>query len=587
MRSESMSVIRALVATAQRFGPLLRPHRKWFLWGLVFVFMSIGLTLVYPQVIRIIIDEGIQAGRMDRVNELALLMVAILFVEAPATYLRTYFFDVGSRRTVAALQKRFLRSTLSQEIGFFDKESVGELATRLNSDTHQISLLIAQSSPEGVRFALFGLFGLGFMLHTSPLLTLYVMVVAPPVFIGTSLLGRQIQNRMKSVQEATANASATTLEAYSGIRTVRAYDQEGAELDRFSRRLDELLRVGDSHTRAGAALEGFTTLAGEMAVVLSIWAGGMLILGGSLTAGALVSFIFYAGLVVRSLRNLSRFFAEVMRSFGATERIFELINREPGMPVSGGATLEFVRGELELEDVHFSYPSRPGIEILKGANLKVPAGEFLAVVGASGSGKSTIASLVARLYDPDRGRVFFDGVDVRDLDPRWLRKHVTLVSQDSSLFSRSIAENVEFGSEDATSDEINAAIAIAHANDFLDELPDGLDSQVGDRGARLSGGQRQRIALARAILRQAPVILLDEATSALDSEREGLVKNELRKLPYRPTVIIVAHRLSTVVDMDRVIVVQAGRIVESGRHDELLSRSAVYRELVENQLVSD
>ena len=587
MASSGPSVLQAARITLRRMAPLLREQRKWYWSGLVFVFLSIGLTLAYPQVMRIIIDEGIQGGKMSVVNELALLMIAILLVEGPATYLRTYLFDVGARRTGARLQKQFFEHTLSQEIGFYDAESTGELNARLTNDTRELTVLISQWVPEGIQFGLYGLFGLVFMVATSPLLTLAVLMVGPLVSVGTSILGRQIQKRMVSVQGTIAAAASTAYEAFTGIRTVRAYGQEQAEVERYSEKLDAQLKAGNLHTRSAATLEGVITLSSESAVVVALWAGGTLILTGALTAGGLVSFIIYTGLVVRSFKNLSRFFAEVMRSHGATERIFTLMAREPRLPTSGGAVPESLVGDLEFQHVRFSYPTRPDVETLHGIDLEVRAGEFLAIVGASGSGKSTLGGLVARLYDPTEGRILLDGRDLRDLDPGWLRKYVTFVSQDSSLFSRSLGENVRFGSQNAKPDEVEEALAISHADEFLDELPEGLDTEVGDRGVRFSGGQRQRIALARAILRRPRILILDEATAALDSEREELVKQELRKLPDQPTVIIVAHRLSTVVDMDRVVVVKDGCIVGSGTHEELLATSGVYRDLVEDQLVSD
>jgi len=584
---DAVSVTAAMRSQAQRLSPLLREQRSWFLWGLLFVFLSIGLTLVYPQVIRIIIDEGIQQGRTERVNGLALLMIAILIVEAPAAFLRTYFFDVGARKVVIKLQDELLRGLMSQEIGFFDKENVGELNARLMGDTHQLSNLVAHWIPEGLRFLLYGVFGLAFMIYTSPLLTLLVLLVGPPVAVGTSVLGRKIQKRQASAARASAAASSSVLESLAGIRTVRVYDQEAAERKRFSEKLRTLLIAAKRQTKVSAMLEGVTTLSSESAVVLAIWAGGTLIMTGVLTAGALISFIFYTGLVVRSFKNVSRFAAEVMRSHGATERVFELMARTSRMSLTGGLRPERVEGRLQIEDVSFHYPTRSDVQILRRVSLEASPGEFLALVGSSGSGKSTIVSLAARLYDPSQGRLLFDGIDLRELDPGWLRAHVTLVSQDSSLFSRSIEDNVRYGSEDASAEEVSEALRVANALEFIERLPDGLDTHVGDRGVVFSGGQRQRLAIARAVLRKPRILILDEATSALDSDSEKLVKEALHKLPYHPTVIIVAHRLSTVVDADRVLVVEQGQIVANGTHAELIRESSVYRDLVETQLVRD
>ncbi len=586
MAGPEVTAMGALRTQATRLWPMLRDQRNWFLFGLLAVLASIGLTLVYPQVVRIIIDEGIQQRDMARVNELALIMVAILAVQGPASYLRTYFFDVGARRISIRVQERLHRIVMDQEIAFFDRESVGALNARLSGDTGQLAQLVSIWIPEGLRFALVGLFAVGLMVHTSPMLSMLVFLVAPPIAYGTITLGRKIHRRAAVVQDESARAQASALEGFTSIRTVRAYDREEVESERYSGALERLFRAGNRHVRASAMLEGVTTLAGEAAVVLGIWAGGAAVVRGTLTAGELISFIFYAGLVVRSFRAMARFFAELMRSVGATERIFELMARDPQLS-PGTLKPEPILGRIEFRNVEFNYPTRPEVPVLRGVDFEIEAGEFIAIVGASGSGKSTLGLLVARFYDADSGHVLVDGVDVRDFEPKWLRDHVTLVSQDSSLFSRSVEENIRYGSEDATPEQVAEAIRVANAGAFLDTLPAGRDTEVGDRGAVFSGGQRQRIALARALLRRPRVLILDEATAAIDSEGEVLIKKELRRLEHKPTLIIVAHRLSTVVDVDRVMVFKNGRVMGFAPHKELLETSKDYRDLVENQLIDE
>jgi ABC-type multidrug transport system fused ATPase/permease subunit len=586
MAGAEITAMGALKTQTRRLWPMLRDQRSWFLLGALAVLLSIGLTLVYPQVIRIIIDEGIQQRDMARVNELAMLMLGILAVQGPASYLRIYFFDVGARRIGMRVQERLHRVVMDQEIAFFDKESVGALNARLSGDTGQLTQLVSIWIPEGLRFLLVGLFAIGLMLHTSPMLSLLVFLVAPPIAYGTVTLGRKIHRRAAVVQDESARAQASALEGFSSIRTVRAYDREDLEAKRYSGALQRLFRAGNRHVKASAMLEGITTLAGEAAVVLGIWAGGAFVVRGSLSAGELISFIFYAGLVVRSFRAMARFFAELMRSVGATERIFELMARDPEL-TPGTLHPEDIDGRIEFSDVEFSYPTRPDVRVLRGVNLEIEAGEFTAIVGASGSGKSTLGCLIARFYDASEGHVRLDGIDVREFEPRWLRDHVTLVSQDSSLFARSIDENLRYGSEDASHEDVEEAIRAANASSFIADLPEGRDTEVGDRGAVFSGGQRQRIALARALLRRPRVLILDEATAAIDSEGEKFIKEELRKLDYKPTVIIVAHRLSTVVDVDRVVVFKDGQVSAFAPHKELIETSSDYRELVENQLIQN
>jgi ATP-binding cassette subfamily B protein len=312
-----------------------------------------------------------------------------------------------------------------------------------------------------------------------------------------------------------------------------------------------------------------------------------LIAAGRISPGQLVSFLFYAGLVVRAFRTLSTVAAKLLETHAAMDRIFELLRREPAMPLAGGLRPEHPRGRLELEGVYFRYVGRPEAEVLRGVNLSVEPGELVALVGASGSGKSTVLSILARFYDPDRGVARFDGRDLRELDPTWLRRQVLLVGQDAAIFSRSLRENLLFGLSDVSSEELESALRAAQAWSFVAALPQGLESTAGDRGLSLSGGQRQRLALARALLRHPRALLLDEATSALDAETEAAVKDALRKLPGAPTVVVVAHRLSTVADADRVIVLSQGVVAASGRHEDLLRSSLAYRELVETQLVAE
>ncbi len=312
----------------------------------------------------------------------------------------------------------------------------------------------------------------------------------------------------------------------------------------------------------------------------------MLIVAGSLSTGELISFIFYAGLVVRSFKRLSSLGAAVMSAQGATELIYELLERENQMFQGSNLRPAKPQGRIRLQDVRFSYPTRPDVAILKGIDLNIESGQLVAVVGPSGMGKSTVGKLMVRFYDPNQGRVLFDDVDVREFDPAWLRSQVVLVAQESTPLSRTILENVHFGSEDSTASEVSEALQAAQASEFVDSQPEGLETLVGDRGANFSGRQRQRIALARALLHRPRVLILDESTSALDAETEVRIKDSLRKLSYHPSIIIVAHRLSTVVDADRVVMIDDGRVVADGTHDSLVESSQAYRKLVESQLVN-
>lgn len=537
--------------------------------------------------IRIAIDGGLQSGDDTRFYQAMLLLAGILVLQIPSVYLKTVLFEDIARKVGIDLLDRLHRRLLEQEIGFFDRESAGELNARLTRDIWDLIGLIGGWVPGGLRAAMGGFFGLGLMFFTSPILSTLVIAVGPPVGWLTAKLGSKIQRRQATAAQANANAATASLESLVGMRTVRSFDREEAESRRFLTSLRAFDEASAHRTRSAAILESLGTFFTESAVALGLGAGGVMIMQGTLTIGELVSFMLYSGLVMQSFKQLSSLGGEIMRADGATERVFQLMAREPQLAPGGGLIPEPVVGEVRFEGVHFHYPSRPDVGVLKGLDLTIVPGEFLAIVGPSGMGKSTLGQLMVRFYDPEQGRVLFDGHDLRDLDEEWLRRQIVLVPQDSSLFSRSIDENVRYGSEDASEAEVEAALRATGAMEFVERQPHGIETEVGDRGATFSGGQRQRIAIARALLRKPRVLILDEATSALDATGEATIKESLKKLPDRPTVVMIAHRLSTIVDADRVIVVEGGQITDSGRHDELLNQSDHYRELIKTQLVSD
>jgi ATP-binding cassette subfamily B protein len=391
------------------------------------------------------------------------------------------------------------------------------------------------------------------------------------------------------MQEAHAAAGIAADEAIGGIRTVRAFSQERTESARYAGRMAEAVAVARRKIRASALLTALAFMVGEGSALLALWAGGRLIVRGQLTSGALISFILYAFLVARGFRSASSFWAEAMRSLGASTWIFELIAPRPQMPIAGGARLSHVMGQVTFERVHFSFPTRPGSEALSAIDLAIAPGEVVAFVGRSGAGKSTLLLLLLRFYDPDHGCVRLDGTDLRELDPSWLRRQLGVVLQDPVLFSRTIAENIRYGRAEVDDRELRAAATIAHAHEFIARFPHDYDTPIGDRGVQLSGGQRQRLAIARAVLSRPPILVLDEATSALDAESESLVQEALRVTAdsdYRPTTLIVAHRLSTVVNVDRVVVLDEGRILAAGPHELLLRTCDFYRQLIETQLVA-
>jgi ABC-type multidrug transport system fused ATPase/permease subunit len=575
-----------LMAQIREVGRLVWAERRPYLKGTVFVAFSLGTALAYPQVIRLIIDDAIGGGRPQRLNQLSLWMVAILLVEAVATGARDYYFGLGAERVGVRLRRMVFETLLRQDIAFFDQRDIGEVTTRLWADVPPLEYVLGEEFADSLRFTVFSVLGTGLLFYTSVRLTLLTLLAVPPIVLATSMLGRRVKVLAADVQAAHSDAGAAAAEVLAGIRTVRAFSQEAAERSRYRRQMVRALEFGRRKVQARALLGGVSLIAGECAALLAIWVGGHLIVAGRMTTGAMISFILYALLVARGFRNASRFTAESLRAIGATEWVFELIGRTPLIPIDGGDEPTDLDGSVALERVRFRYPTRPEVEAIRGVDLRIEPGEVVALVGKSGSGKSTLLNLLLRFYDPTAGRVLVGGRDVRELNPTVLRGHMAAVLQEPTLFSRTVSENISYGATSSDSHEIRSAAVMACADEFIQRLPEGYQAPIGDRGVQLSGGQRQRLAIARAILCRPKILILDEATSALDAELESVVQIALRAIDYHPTTLIIAHRLSTVARVDRVIVLDQGRIVESGTHDELVHTSTFYRQLVQTQLVA-
>jgi len=578
--------VRPLTTQARRIAALLWSERRLYLIGAVFVALSIGTGLAYPQVIRLIIDDGVQPGRTARLNELAILLIGILFVESAATFARDYCYNLGAERVAARLRQMVFETLLRQDIHFFDRRETGEITTRLWADVPALQVVLGEELADAMRFSVFAVCGTALLFYTSVPLTLLTLLAVPPIVIASSLLGRKVRTLSNELQRAHAETGAAAAEVIGGIRTVRAFSREPAEAQRYQRQTARALEFARRKIVSASALGAVSFIAGESAAVLAIWVGGHLIVSGRLTTGSLISFILYALLVARGFRNASRYSAETMRAFGATHWIFELIGQTPLIPLEGGDRPDELEPSIALEGVRFRYPTRREVEALKGIDLRIGPGEIVALVGKSGSGKSTLVNLLLRFYDADAGRVCIGGRDIRELDPGWFRNRMATVLQEPTLFSRTVAENIGYGAAGASAQEVVSAAELASADEFIDRLPGGYEAPIGDRGVQLSGGQRQRLAIARAVLRRPRILILDEATSALDTELESIVQLSLRTLDYGPTTIIIAHRLSTVATVDRVVVLDEGRIVESGTHEMLLHTSAFYRQLVQTQLVA-
>ncbi len=422
------------------------------------------------------------------------------------------------------------------------------------------------------------------MVWTSPRLTLTMLVVVPPIGIGVAWVGRLIRPMSRTWQDRIAEAARVAGETFGGIRTVRAFAQEIRETARYRAAVSEALLASRRRLRTIGIFMGIGSMVGYTTLVGVIWLGGLLVSEGSMTIGALTSFVLYALMVATSVGTLGSLWTDFMSASGAAERVFEIFDTSARVPLSGGKILDELTGKVEFQDVHFAYPTRPEHQVLRGISFVISPGETVAIVGPSGSGKTTIAALLARFHDPTSGCVKVDDEDLRQLDPSSLRSHYGVVFQEPVLLASTVEENIAYARPHASTKEIQDAADLANARTFIEALPQRWRTVVGERGIQLSGGQRQRIAIARAALTSPKILILDEATSALDSESEYLVQEALEKIRKGRTTLVIAHRLSTVVRADRILVLVDGRIVESGRHESLMEREgSTYRRLVERQ----
>ncbi|MDC3952661.1 ABC transporter ATP-binding protein [Polyangium jinanense] len=564
---------------------LARPETARLAAGTVFLVIGTLMGLLVPQAFRVILDRAVsKADGFWTIDRAAVALIVLAAVQAASTALRFVYFTSAGERVVTRLRRDLFEQLLAQEIAFFDERKTGELTSRLAADTTLVQNAVSVNISMGLRFAAQVLGGVGFLVYTSPILTAVMLGVVPPVALGAVAYGRRVRKLSREAQDALARANEVAEETIAGIRTVRAFAAEKTEAGRYTKAVWDAFAVVWRRIVTNAVFMSVSSFAAFAALALVLWYGGRLVSQGAMTPGGLTSFLMYTLMVAFSLGGMSELWADLMRASGAAERVFELIDRPPTIPLAEGARPGSVEGRIELSRVSFAYPSRNDVPVLRDLDLAIAPGEVVALVGPSGSGKSTIAALLLRLYDPTEGRITLDGKDLRGLSPEWLRRNVGVVSQEPMLFSCSVADNMRYGRTTATEAEVEAAARAANAHEFVSKFPEGYATLVGERGVRLSGGQKQRVAIARAVLKDPRILVLDEATSALDAESEHLVKEALDRLMKGRTTLIIAHRLSTVMGANRVVVIEDGKIVQSGDHATLMQQGGLYRKLVERQL---
>ena len=563
------------------------PERKLLIWGTLFLVLGSLVLLAFPQAVRITMDEAIETKNLALINHMGMVMLLFLGIQSLATAFRYYLFTLAGERTVKRIRSKLFDTLLEQEIGFFDGQKTGDLMSRINSDSTVLQNTLSVNISMILRNLAGTIGGLVFLFFTSWTLAVLLLIILPPLALLAARFGGKVRKISHTVQESLGNASGVADETLSNIRTVRSFAAETVESDRFRKALDRALDVAKKKIRLVANFTGAISLLGSFAVILILWLGGRMVIKGEISIGTLSAFILYTMTVAISVSTLGGLWTDFMSAAGASTRIFQILNRIPALLNEQGTTLDRLNGEITLKDVQFSYPTRLDYQVFQRLNLKIAEGESVALVGRSGSGKSTIAALIQRLYDPLHGEILIDEANILDLSASWLRRQIGTVSQEPVLMSTSIRENIAYGKPDAPLVEIKKAADLAFASVFIEEFPDDYETLVGERGVQLSGGQRQRIAIARAMLKNPRILILDEATSALDAESEDLVQKALNNLMKGRTVLIIAHRLSTVKDTDRVIVLNKGVIVEEGHHDELIkNQDGIYFNLVQKQLSS-
>ena len=544
-----------------------------------------GIVLLYPQAARIVVDDVLSDGAEFDLTMVGLALLGLFLVQSFFVGLRHYLFSVVGDRVVADLRKDLYRAIIDREIAFFDASRTGELTSRLASDTQLVQNAVTNNLSMALRYGVQAVGGLIILFVTSIQLSLIMAVVLPVVLVIAIGYGRKVRRLSRSVQDAIAESTSVAEESIGGIRTVRSFGREAREKIRYGESVEHSFELAKHRALLGGLFSGGVSFLAYATIAIILWYGGTLVLDGVMSGGELTAYILYVLFVAFSLGVLSGLWTDFAKAVGAAERVFGLIDDARPSETASISKTFIDAGEVRFHSVDFAYPTRSELTVLRDISFSIDVGEQVALVGASGAGKSTIAALLSRFYAPKRGEIYIDGTSLATIGDDELRRQIGLVAQEPMLFTGSIADNVRIGDENATVEDIIEALRSANAWEFVDQFGDGVDTLVGERGVQLSGGQKQRVAIARAIVKDPAILILDEATSALDVESESLVQEALELLMEGRTTLIIAHRLSTVIGADRVLVVDDGRIVERGSHRQLLEKDGHYARMVEMQLL--
>jgi ATP-binding cassette subfamily B protein len=566
--------------TVARVGRFLRPYKREIVLAAVGLVVAASAVLAVGQGLKFVIDRGFAAANAAELDRMLALMLGVIVVMAAATYMRFYHVSWLGERVTADLRRAVFDHLLDLPPAFFETTRTGEVISRLINDTTMLETVIGSSASVAIRNSLLMIGGLVMLMLTSAKLTLLVLAGVPIVVVPIILFGRRVRRLARATQDRVGDVGAFLDESLHEIRTVQGYGHEALDRRDFAARVESAFTTAVRRVRQRALLVAAVIVLVFGAVGVILWIGGHDVVAGRISAGQLSAFVFYAVLVAGAVGSISEVIGDLQRAAGATERLFELLAVEPSIRAPAEPVpVPAESGTINFEAVTFHYPARRDTSALDRFTLDVRTSEKVALVGPSGAGKTTVFQLLMRFYDPQSGTIRIGGVDLRSADPRDVRRHLALVPQDPVIFASSVIDNVRYGRPDASDQEVKAACDAAYATEFIERMPEGFESSLGERGVRLSGGQRQRLAIARAILADRPILLLDEATSALDAESERIVQRALERLMTGRTVLMIAHRLATVRHADRIAVMDHGRIVAVGTHDSLIRDNPLYARL--------